>query len=60
MYDCYYKYYKTREMAGKALFEYIDIYYNCVRRHSTNSWISPEQYEQQFYQNNEFIKVSTV
>lgn len=57
IHDCYYK---TREQANKALFEYIEIYYNRVRRHSTNGWISPEQYEQQYYQTNKIIEVSTV
>ncbi|WP_392561783.1 IS3 family transposase [Orbus sturtevantii] len=52
--------YKTREDANKALFEYIEIYYNRVRRHSTNGWISPEQYEKQYYLNNTFIEASTV
>lgn len=42
--------YKTRELANKALFEYIEIYYNRAHRHSTNGWISPEQYEQLNYQ----------
>ncbi|WP_392564200.1 IS3 family transposase [Orbus wheelerorum] len=52
--------YKTREDANKALFEYIEIYYNRVRRHSTNGWISPQQYENQYYLNNTFIEASTV
>lgn len=37
--------YKTRDLANKALFEYIEIYYNRIRRHSANGWISPQQYE---------------
>lgn len=57
IYSCYYK---TREYANKALFEYIGIYYNHICHHSANSWISPEQYEQQFYQNNKIIDVDTV
>lgn len=57
IHDCYYN---TRELANKALFEYIEIYYNRVRRHSTNGWISPEQYEKQYYLNNKIIEVSTV
>lgn len=52
--------YKTRELANKALFEYIEIYYNRIRRHSANGWISPEQYEKQYYQNSNIIEVSTV
>ena len=44
------------QLANKALFEYIEIYYNCIRRHLANGWISPEQY----YQNNKMIEVDTV
>nr|WP_176700208.1 IS3 family transposase [Gilliamella apicola] len=44
-------YYKTRMLANKALFEYIEIYYNRIHCHSANGWISLEQYEQQYYQN---------
>ncbi|WP_080702333.1 IS3 family transposase [Gilliamella sp. Imp1-1] len=53
-------YYKTRKLANKALFEYIEIYYNRIRRHSANGWVSPEQYEQQYYQNEKMIEVRTV
>ena len=42
----------TREAAELALFQYIEIYYNRRRRHSSNSWKSPAEYEQQTkYQN---------
>ena len=51
---------KTRELANKALFEYIEIYYNRICCHSANGWISPQQYERQFYQNNKIIEVSSV
>ncbi|OCG32965.1 transposase [Gilliamella sp. Bim3-2] len=57
IHDCYYK---TRKQANKALFEYIEIYYNRIRRHSTNGWVSPEQYEQQYYQNEKMIEAGTV
>ncbi|MWP63038.1 IS3 family transposase, partial [Gilliamella sp. Pas-s25] len=46
--------------ANKALFEYIEIYYNRIRRHSANGWVSPGQYEQQYYQNEKMIEVGTV
>ncbi|WP_081296993.1 IS3 family transposase [Gilliamella apicola] len=46
MHDCYCK---TKKLANKALFDYIKIYYNRIRRHSANGWVSPEQYEQQYY-----------
>jgi transposase InsO family protein len=33
-----------------TLFEYIEIYYNRFRRHSTNGWVSPSNYELQYKQ----------
>ena len=32
----------TRKEANAVLFDYIEIYYNRVRRHSANGWLSPE------------------
>lgn len=57
IHDCYYK---TRKQASKALFEYIEIYYNRIRRHSANGWVSPQQYQQQYYQNEKMIEVGSV
>ena len=36
---------ETREAARAAIFEYIEIWYNRIRRHSTLGYVSPEQYE---------------
>ena len=33
--------------ARRSLFEYIEVFYNRVRRHSALGWLSPEQFEQQ-------------
>jgi transposase InsO family protein len=35
----------TREEANLAIFEYIEVYYNRKRKHSTNNYMSPEIYE---------------
>jgi putative transposase len=35
----------TREAARKAIFEFIEIYYNRQRRHSTLGYLSPIDYE---------------
>ena len=43
--------YLTRKEAQTTLFEYIEIYYNRKRRHSANGWVSPEAFEQQYYEN---------
>ena len=37
--------FKTREEAKKSLFEYIEIFYNRKRRHSTLGYLSPMQFE---------------
>jgi putative transposase len=38
----------TREEARRAIFRYIEIWYNRKRRHSTLGYISPAAYEEQF------------
>jgi transposase InsO family protein len=41
----YREYYRTREEAKRSLFEYIEIFYNRQRRHSTLGYLSPMQFE---------------
>ncbi|MDI6622840.1 IS3 family transposase, partial [Acinetobacter junii] len=41
----------TRKEANAVLFEYIEIYYNRMRRHSANGWLSPEAFEQKYFKN---------
>ncbi len=38
--------YPSHEQARRALFEYLEIYYNRIRRHSTIGYVSPLVYEQ--------------
>jgi transposase InsO family protein len=38
--------YRTREVAKSMLFEYIEVFYNKVRRHSGLGYLSPYQFEQ--------------
>jgi len=38
--------FKTIEEAKNAIFEYIEIYYNKIRMHSANDYMSPVEYEQ--------------
>ncbi len=35
----------TREQASAALFEYIEVFYNRKRRHSSLGYLSPVEYE---------------
>jgi transposase InsO family protein len=39
----------TRHEANMILFEYIEAYYNRVRRHSANGWLSPVNFEQNYF-----------
>jgi len=41
----YQKDYKTRQQARQDIFEYIAVYYNRIRMHSTLDYKSPEDYE---------------
>ena len=38
---------ESRDTARAATFEYIEVWYNRKRRHSTLGYVSPEQYESQ-------------
>lgn len=38
--------YKDQAAARASIFEYIEVFYNRVRRHSALGWLSPEQFEQ--------------
>ena len=42
--------YTTREEATRAIVTYIEAFYNCERRHSSIDYLSPRQFEKQFYQ----------
>lgn len=39
--------FKTREEAEQAIFHYIEVYYNKLRMHSANDYLSPVEFEQQ-------------
>ena len=41
--------FKTSEQAYRGLFEYIEVFYNRVRRHSSLGYVSPAQYEERYY-----------
>lgn len=41
--------FKTSEEAYRSLFEYIEVFYNRVRRHSSLGYCSPAQYEEKYY-----------
>jgi transposase InsO family protein len=37
--------YATREEARASIFEYIEVFFNRVRRHSSLGYVSPAEYE---------------
>lgn len=37
--------FETREILKQSMFEYIEVYYNRVRLHSANGYISPAAFE---------------
>jgi transposase InsO family protein len=37
--------YATRDQARASIFEYVEVFYNRVRRHSSLGYVSPEQFE---------------
>ena len=39
--------FRTREEAKRAIFEYIEVFYNRERLHSANDYLSPVDYENQ-------------
>ncbi len=47
----------TRQEANAALFEYIEVYYNRIRRHSANGWLSPMIFEQNYFRTLEGVAV---
>ncbi len=42
--------YQTREQSKSGIFEYIEVFYNKIRRHSTIDYQPPNDFERLFYQ----------
>lgn len=41
----YHEHYETREQARRSIFEYVEVFYNRKRLHSSLGYVSPEQFE---------------
>lgn len=41
--------YKARQDARRAIFEYIEVFYNRKRRHSSLGYLTPSEFEDRFY-----------
>lgn len=50
----YFEHYKTREQAKQSIFEYVEVFYNRKRRHSTLGYLSPDMFEKQWEQQQNF------
>lgn len=46
----YFENYQTHEQAKQSIFEYVEVFYNRKRRHSTLGYLSPADFEKQWYQ----------
>lgn len=47
-----FEHYMTREQAKRSIFEYVEIFYNRQRRHSSIGYLSPSAFEKQWAKNN--------
>jgi putative transposase len=47
--------YKTRAEARQDVFDYIEMFYNPVRKHATNGMLSPVNFEREQNTNNEGV-----
>ena len=45
--------YQTRDEAGAAIFSYTEGFYNRIRRHSSLGYVSPDEFERAYYQQQE-------
>jgi len=46
----YHRKYRTTEELNKDLYWYIEIYYNRFRKHSANNWLTPDEKERKYYE----------
>jgi transposase-like protein len=54
----YFENYQTREQAKQSIFEYVEIFYNRKRRHSTLGYLSPADFEKHWQQQQVFPLLS--
>ena len=46
----YQRKYNTSEELNRDLYWYIEVYYNRVRKHSANNWLTPDEKERKYYE----------
>lgn len=45
----YHERYESREQAKQSIFEYVEVFYNNQRRHSTLGYLSPAEFERRYF-----------
>lgn len=53
----YHERYENRQEAITSIFEYVEVFYNNQRRHSTLGYVSPSQFEQRYFNQNSILSV---
>ncbi|MDQ6661754.1 MAG: IS3 family transposase, partial [Chloroflexota bacterium] len=48
--ECVTGVYSTRAQVRQSIFEYIEVWYNRQRRHSTLGYVSPEAFEKRYFE----------
>jgi putative transposase len=46
----YHRKYNTSEELNRDLYWYIEVYYNRIRKHSANNWLTPDEKERKYYE----------
>ncbi len=42
--------YETRDAARQAIFEYVEVFYNRLRRHASLGYLTPEEFKKRYFQ----------
>ena len=50
----FFEWYETRQQAKESIFEYVEVFYNRKRSHSTLGYLSPDMFEKQWRQKQNF------
>jgi transposase InsO family protein len=56
----YFHKYQTRKEAAQSIFEYIEVFYNRQRMHSTLDYQSPEEFEKQHEMQYQYLQIGAV
>jgi putative transposase len=51
----YPNHYETRAAARQAIFEYVEVFYNRLRRHASLGYLTPVDFKQRYFQEKAWI-----